>query len=917
MNSDGFYEELIFLLEVNVTKAGKFNLGYSIALARPDYHFGLYLFMWDFLNFTLDVGLQNITIHIPGGLLESSRYNGSYVINELAFGKDSFSTLIFYGQEIYFSPSFNSSQFNKATNKLNSYSINQVDINGNEIPEKLTVELNFTFITKGIFAVGIPIFNENQNELLAFRIESFGVSEVGPAIISLEFALQEFDYRLGDLAIFGIFGSWFRYKIPVFVRIPKGDVELSEPIVASTVSDHPVDLDGNGVYDALRITFSIDSEMNFNGSLFTGDPFSYPNETMVIIHPKEKNVTINKGINNLFIDFDLRMLINQGLKTPFFFPHLGFTIKEYKITQYLPYVNKNYNTTNFDSPQIWFSGFQHSRKFMFANEGGVEIIWEITAIEILEVTFEFDIRDYEPVQGSFSKIVEFTKQVNIGAENVSFKITAEDLYKSNYIGSLEIYTASIYLDQDQGNIRHRYQSHDLAVVDFIIHPAILVNVNFQDYEKFVDVFFIRTPEIELKKNSSSNLFDGFYVNTTLGFNNAGSYKLDLTLTAENDYFQPLYENITTFNVDQKINLSYSYFISAKTIVRYGFDNIVFGKLNLSNVNTNYVIETNIQHFPLNRSRFNYLFPLKPIGIVSDVLLDKNSDAKIEAIEVTFLINVAHEGNYGFSLGISTQLRDYIEFYPGNVTLASKYFTIGEHNLTVMIPYYYFLSTYEYANNHYFTPEIEVIVTPLYTIDNDGLFLLTTTPFFIEKRYNLNNFWMNKPLSIGFVRITQEDNNLDGVFDEIDVKTTVVIHETLPYFLKIKLSVYWSEGSKSTIRQAFSNQTVSMNFESIQRFFFSAIFPPNEIPIKYAVNASINVVSYDGILIDTYVTPFSLTYHTGVTSTTTTTTISHTTTQKENGVMNPHIIGLSSLFLLITLITIISGIFLLKKRGRYN
>ena len=137
--------------------------------------------MWDLLNLTLTTGVQNLTISVPGGLLESSGFNGSYVINELAFGKNDFSLLFFYEFEVFTSPIQQHTSYDSFNNRLNSYTITGEDIDEDGVPEKIKVLLEFEFSRRGTYALAIPVFNENQNKEDCLQIlESLFLSFLSP-----------------------------------------------------------------------------------------------------------------------------------------------------------------------------------------------------------------------------------------------------------------------------------------------------------------------------------------------------------------------------------------------------------------------------------------------------------------------------------------------------------------------------------------------------------------------------------------------------------------------------------------------------------------------------------------------------------------------------------------------------------------
>jgi len=549
-------------------------------------------------------------------------------------------------------------------------------------------------------------------------------------------------------------------------------------------------------------------------------------------------------------------------------------------------------------------------KFLTPNEAGIEIDCEVISNIQQEVIFEFDIRNYVPIDGGFSKMISFTQQLETGASNISFKIDAVDLHLSEYIGSLELYTASVFLPEGQGNLRHRFQTHNLSLVDFVIHASVLPTINYQNYTGYVNVFEIDPPRISFRKESSQDLYNGIFINTTLGFNKASIYQLNLSLFSENDYFLPMFSNTSDLNINQPVNLSLTYFLSASAIVSKGFDHVIYGNIHVSNRNTNESFQIKIPHFAINKSRFINNYPIKYEKILSDELIDEDFDGKIEAIRATIQLLSAKEGYYGFSVGIYTQLRDHFEFFLGNVTLESTFLSTGLINVIVTIPYHYFLSTYQIAEELGMIPEIEIFLMPLYSIENSELNVISTKPYFFEKRYNLQNFLMIQPLSIGTVQITQDKDNCTGVNEGVNVKTIIAVNDILPYFLKIKLGVSWENISKILTKQMYYLPKLTGSIQSSEKFIISTIFLLNSIPSQYSVNATIEVISYDGILIDSYITPIRIIFNTCIPSIT---EVLPTTTGAEGA--PPQKFRSELFFILTSMLIVSSGIVIILNRKR--
>ena len=852
IDSDDLYDELIFSIEVNVLRAGKYNFWYSVAQNRSDYYFGRYVFMWDWLNLTLKEGIQNLIISVPGGILESSEYNGSYVINDLALGKRNFSLVLNYDFEVYTTSIYDCTSFDPLDNRLNSYNIEKEDIDGNGVPEKIKIDLEFEFSTTGGYGIGIPIFNENQNELLAFETKTFRVSQLGLTTVTIEFFAQQFE-NISNLAVFGILGSWYRYHIPIFNRITKAELTIFDSIIDYTVMDHLIDSDNNDKYDTIRFKFNITSKINTEIAVFTGHPFSYPNEIMILVNSYEKRVTLDQGSNSFWIDFDARILKANGLSGPYFFPSMGITFEKYDFTLYFPYVTNEYTTSDFESPVVWFSSFLGSTKFENSTDAGLEVSWEVTSTSQVDVIFEFDIRDYEPIQGAFSKIVNFKRQINTGSTNISIKIEAEELFNSSYVGNIEVYTASIYFPDRQDGLKHRFQENDLSLIDFAFNAGLLPSVNYLDYTPYVDAFFNKGPEIIMNET-------GLFIDVSIGINKVGEYDVGIDLFSKNDYSIQRIRNNTIINVSKVGNYTHAFFFSGKTLVRNAFDESIYGNISVISFESFHKPSLNIPHFELNKSTFNYNLPVRALSITSDAK-DGDKDGKLDTIVLSLLINVNQESNYDFSVKVRAQLNNFYEAHIGNVSLSQEHFSEGIHEISFSIPYYYLLTSSKKADDLDILPLTEIFIVPLHSSDDEGMFVVSTQPLFINKKYDLREFFMTQPLSLGYIRVTQGDSNSDGFADKIETNVAIVVNRILSYSLEVSIEIFWDETTKSLDEVAFYTPTTTgIKYHTIP-FTFSEIFSSSNTPYQFSVKASINVVSFDGIRIDNYEMPINILFYT--------------------------------------------------------
>ncbi|MFX0124389.1 MAG: PPC domain-containing protein, partial [Candidatus Hodarchaeota archaeon] len=857
-NSNNLFDELLFSIEINVSEAGKYNFWYSIAQNYSDYHFGKYVFMWDWLNLTLAEGIQNLSISIPGGILESSKYNGSYIINELALGKNNFSQVLNYDLEAYTTPIHEYTSFEPLNNRLNSFNVEMKDIDGNKVPEKIKIDLEFEFTIIGAYAIAIPIWNENQNELLAYNNKTFFVSQSGLTTITIEFVIQRF-HKVGSIVLFGVAGSWYDYLIPVFNPISKETLLQSDPIIDYIVTDSLIDSDNDQKPDMIRFNIEITSKIELKINIFTGHPFSNPNETMILISSSKQSISIKKGSNDLWIDFDARILKAKELSGPFFFPNFGIRIKDYEFNLYFPYVTNEYTSSSFELPEVWLSSFFGGTKFKNSTNAGLEFTWEIGSTYQGKMTFEFEVREYEPLQGTFTKAINFTKQINIGTFNITSRIEAEYLFHSNYIGSLELYFACIYYLDSQDGLKHRFQENNLTVVDFVFHAGILPDVDYKDYTAYVDAYFTRSPEIKTAINASNGRYDGILVNVTLGINRVGTYELIVNLFSKNDYLIQNITKKTKLFASETGNRSISFLFSAKIIVRNSFNKVVYGNVTITNLDTLNKSGLNIPHFIIDNDNFNYKLPVYLISIVSDYTLDDDQDGKLDAIIVEMSVNVSKENDYRFSIEVYAQLNDFYEAYLGKIAISSKYFLVNLHSISFIIPYYYFLDVSQEAEDLHKLPIIEIFFMPIYMFDDEGQFTASSEPIFLKNSYDLRDF-NTQPLAIGYFRITQEDINGDGISDQLGVNVAIIVHSILNYSLQVTIEVFWGKSANTLEKVIYYYPiTTGIAYKTIS-FAFSEIFSSSNPPRHFSAKASISVVSLDGIEIDTYVTPVDILFY---------------------------------------------------------
>ncbi|MFX1513770.1 MAG: hypothetical protein ACFFCQ_14395, partial [Promethearchaeota archaeon] len=185
---------------------------------------------------------------------------------------------------------------------------------------------------------------------------------------------------------------------------------------------------------------------------------------------------------------------------------------------------------------------------------------------------------------------------------------------------------------------------------------------------------------------------------------------------------------------------------------------------------------------------------------------------------------------------------------------------GLNNVTLTIPYYYFLETSRQAQKLDILPKIEIFIVPVVSFDDEGIFVLTRKPLFLENEYDLREFSIFQPLLFGYVHTTLDDIDNDNNADSVLVTVVVVINEFLGYFLELRLAAYWDNHYNILEKSTFQNPTTASIRDSRVSFMFSEIFSSSNYPSQFGVNISVNLVSEDGILLDSYVTPVIILFH---------------------------------------------------------
>ncbi|MFX0208256.1 MAG: hypothetical protein ACFFDT_19885, partial [Candidatus Hodarchaeota archaeon] len=382
------------------------------------------------------------------------------------------------------------------------------------------------------------------------------------------------------------------------------------------------------------------------------------------------------------------------------------------------------------------------------------------------------------------------------------------------------------------------------------------------------------------------------------------------LFSKNDYLLLNIKNTTSLIIAEPNNYSLIFSFSAETIAREGFNQMIYGNISISNTSSLTLTELDIPHFPFNISKLDYTLPVNTMSKVVDYTLDSDQDGKFDSIFVILTVNVISTGNYGFSIGFYSQLNHLYEAYLGNVTLLKQYFTTGVHNITLQIPYYYFLAINYKADEFKVNPEINIIMVPLFAEDDKGLFLISAEPMFLKSQYDLSQFYLVQPLSIGLVKFIQRDNDVNGIADTLDAIISIVVNDILAYYLEIELEVSWLEKS-NTIKKKFNYIPTSIGvFQTNESFFLSEIFLSPDFPSHYTIKARVTVISYDGIQIDSYTTPLSIALNTEMTIPEASPPTTDTPENKNNllGIFN--VIGL---ILILSIITGLTGLFVILYR----
>ena len=297
-DEDGLFDELAFIIEMDVNVSGSYDILYTIAQARNDYRVGLYTFISEWITVDLSEGKHNVTLSVPGGILESSNYNGSYVLNDLLLGDPSTWLTLEYLTDVIRTPSYNSTSFTPLENRLLSYHISDEDIDENGSPELIEIELELFISEENWSYIDLFIIDKNHVYILAWLTTDIDVEDPGQFNVTFKVAAQSFKDQ-SEIVIAGIASPLFDYYIiPMFDKIPYDKLSTFEPLIKYSVDDQLADTDNNGKNDSIRFNFHLISKVKTNVTLFTSFILSYEAEEAIPVYSNPKDVELIVGSNN-------------------------------------------------------------------------------------------------------------------------------------------------------------------------------------------------------------------------------------------------------------------------------------------------------------------------------------------------------------------------------------------------------------------------------------------------------------------------------------------------------------------------------------------------------------------------------------------------------------------------------------------
>ncbi|UJG43140.1 MAG: S8 family serine peptidase [Candidatus Heimdallarchaeum endolithica] len=888
-DSDGLYDNLTIVVEVEVNKAGIYDFLYTVCQYRSDYFFPKYYVVSEWDTLYLEEGIQTIELTVYGGTIEQSNYDGEYILGELLIGDPSTWMVIEYLKDSYVTGEYTHSQFNSPEARLTSISYSNENVDELGGPELFKIHCFFDIRLEG--EVDIKFWIIDSQHIFGVYSET---SVIGPLTTEVTFEFSGYNLHhilKGDIVVAGIVFSSGNsiFFIPIYVTKPSSEFSSYEPLYSYQITDKTVDNDSNGLYDTLILDILIDSKVSTEVEVFYSQSlYSLPSERMI---PNSDYGTyiqqaIDKGENHIYIEFQLFSAGARELNGPYLIPII--TLEEYVYRTFITthHVTNQYDCSNFDTPTAYLSAYLGSEN-VISEDGGLRLTFEIKAKQELDITITLDIKNYYSPTGSYFYSWEvLEKHVYSGKNNVSVIISYQELFLNKFVGDLIIRQISIYSE---------------TLEDSLYDQIVICDVNYLDFISLFDAYFDGTYEIEYVNNDADDLYEGVNLIFPIYVNKAGSYEVSLSLYSE---FNIPYSLTVNEYYGEAGEYSVVFFISARVIVRsVSSNNKLILYCSLNNLDSDWMDELTGIFEVENIDNLDYTLPLTFYKIQNVYSFDNNSDGLFDSIIVELQFNASMTGSYNLFFYFSTLLLSESGVLD-TISLSSQ-LTINSpkiQDVTLTIFSYDLIDT-NYSLSYFETTEFKLSLDSVIISDNLGEYTILVNEI-NSKTFDITSFDLSSPVEITSVNVGLEDIDGDSIADYLVFTIDYVLNKPMSYMIfELDLDIeYFEDGAQYyifyTTELGLYHEVGEDSVEFTINLYHIFYEIPDEFKLSYTVfvkNDIYETITYynsEGELFDTTIN----------TPTPTPTNIVTTETTKNSF---PMMISLTVLLIL--------GIFFLKKR----
>jgi hypothetical protein len=774
--------ELQFIVEVNVTQSGSFRFWYSVSQHRVDYEPYFFHVFDSSLSIDLGVGIHDIYLGVPGGILSSSKYNGSYILNDLFFYEYETGN----GEEkikVYSTKYYLCTDFISLDNRLISYSFTDVDIDSIGQPEILRLTLNFYFNDIGNHWIAIVLQDNRMFEFVKYKRIDFQIETKGLFSITYDIFVQKFFAR-GDMFFSGFFASWLQDEgissgISIYHKYSAELLKSYSPILSWEIFDTVFDDDFNGQIDSVKINVQLESKVQdklhvyYSTYSLSNGTFSYLSSHTWDLWNGELTYDFDIGISELDFEMDMKLAHAHGIVGPFLviFQFTLFEGEDY-IRYDQPsdfnsfYVTDDYADQEFESPVLTISNYEVINVLDFY--GGIQVNLEINSSQDLDVKFRASME--EGFHFNYWSIHRYHQNLEIslqkGINSLSFMFNLEDLIKGAFIGDLIL--SSLQISSIDNSIKY----------DYLSNYAIIRNHDYREYLEYIEAYIL-SHSIIPKDNDSDGLYDEVIIKIDLRVNIIGTYYTNYTFRNYGNGEEIIVESKGTPTGNQTVNIT----IDIAYYFRESYHTITFYSL------TSSVKEYFPLDFDFDINDFNYNFPLQVLAI-SDTPQDLNSDGLYDLIRFDVELDVSMPGDYIFDTRcmlvdlIEDWLDERLFLNMENVVDNSLYLTSGVQVFSFILDSIWLLDALYHLGGD--PSRQSFYLQYLFTII-DGLGPFDLIIESNSRPYNLKHFNLNVPIVVDSV-VTEMTLETSTIFQD----STVIFRIVEDIWPSVNLRVYYDE-----------------------------------------------------------------------------------------------------------------------------